>query len=54
LADHGEGFGEHDDAFVHGGNLFEPSLHVPFPIRRNGPRSPPAPSRLQPSARWSS
>lgn len=36
LADHGEGFGEHGDAFVHGANLYEPSLHVPMILRWAG------------------
>ncbi len=36
VADHGEGFGEHDDAFEHGRNLFEPVMHVPLIVRWPG------------------
>ncbi len=40
LADHGEGFGEHGDSFVHGGNLFEPVMRVPLLVRWPGALSP--------------
>ncbi len=36
VADHGEGFGEHNDPFVHGANLYEPILHVPLILRWSG------------------
>jgi arylsulfatase A-like enzyme len=40
VADHGEGFGEHQDAFLHGANLYEPSLKVPFIVRWTGHVAP--------------
>lgn len=40
VADHGEGFGEHDDLFLHGANLYEPSLHVPLILRWPGQVDP--------------
>lgn len=40
VSDHGEGFGEHGDSFVHGANLYEPTLHVPLIVRWSGHVTP--------------